>query len=161
MGHRRVGAPRRFLVLGTEGGSFYASQARLTRESAAAVEDCLGRDGPRTVAEIVAVSRAGRAPKNDPAVFALAMAAGLGDEATRRAALAALPDVCRTGTHLFQFASFVEGFRGWGRALRRAVGAWYAHRTPDELAYQAVKYRQPRRVVPPRPAAPRPPGRGR
>ena len=99
---------RRFLVLGTEGGSFYASQATLTRESAAAVEDCLRRDGQRTVAEIVAVSRAGRAPKNDPAVFALAMAAGLGDEATRRAALAALPDVCRIGTHLFQFATFVE-----------------------------------------------------
>ena len=31
--------------------------------------------------------------------------------------------VARTGTHLFQFAQFVEGFRGWGRSLRRAVGA--------------------------------------
>ena len=106
------------------------------------MQECLERDGPRTVAEIVAVSRAGRAPKNDPAIFALAMAAGLGDEPTRQAALAALPDVCRTGTHLFHFATFVEEFRGWGRALRRAVGGWYAHRTPDELALQAVKYRQ-------------------
>ena len=69
------------------------------------------------------VSREGRAPKNDPALFALALAAGLGDEATRKAALEALPQVARTGTHLFQFASFVEGFRGWGRSLRRAVGA--------------------------------------
>ena len=24
--------------------------------------------------------------------------------------------MCRTGTHLFQFVAFVEGFRGWGRA---------------------------------------------
>ena len=32
---------RRFLVLGTEGGSFYASEATLTRENAAAVERCL------------------------------------------------------------------------------------------------------------------------
>jgi 60 kDa SS-A/Ro ribonucleoprotein len=133
---------RRFLVLGTEGGSFYASEHTLTRERARAVQECLERDGPRTVAEIVAVSRAGRAPKNDPAIFALAMAAGLGDEPTRQAALAALPDVCRTGTHLFHFATFVEEFRGWGRALRRAVGAWYTQRTPDELAHQAVKYRQ-------------------
>ena len=54
------------------------------------------------------------------------MAAGLGDEATRRAALEALPRVCRISTHLFQFATFVEGFRGWGRSLRRAVGGWYA-----------------------------------
>src|SRR5262245_40170458 len=44
--------------------------------------------------------------------------------------------------HLFQFAAFVEGFRGWGRSLRRAVGRWYADRSPDSLAYQAVKYRR-------------------
>jgi 60 kDa SS-A/Ro ribonucleoprotein len=133
---------RRFLVLGSEGGSYYAAQWTLTRENAEAVERCLDADGARTVAEIVRVSAEGRAPKNDPAIFALAMAAGLGDEPTRKAALAALAQVCRTGTHLFQFATFVEGFRGWGRALRRAVGHWYAAQSADRLAYQAVKYRQ-------------------
>ena len=96
----------------------------------------------RAVAEIARVSEEGRAPKNDPALFALAMAAGLGDEPTRRAALQALPRVARTGTHLFQFVTFVEQFRGWGRSLRRAVGGWYAARPVDALAYQAVKYRQ-------------------
>jgi 60 kDa SS-A/Ro ribonucleoprotein len=133
---------RRFLVLGSEGGSYYASQWTLTRENAQAVERCLDTDGVRTVAEIVRVSEEGRAPKNDPAIFALALAAGLGDDPTRKAALAALPHVCRTGTHLFQFATFVEGFRGWGRSLRRAVGHWYAAQSVDRLAYQAVKYRQ-------------------
>jgi 60 kDa SS-A/Ro ribonucleoprotein len=133
---------RRFLVLGSEGGSYYASEWTLTRENAQAVERCLAEDGPRAVAEIVRVSEEGRAPKNDPALFALAMAAGLGDEATRKAALEALSQVARTGTHLFQFATFVEGFRGWGRSLRRAVGRWYAAQPVDALAYQAVKYRQ-------------------
>lgn len=133
---------RRFLVLGSEGGSFYAGELTLTRECASAVERCLSADGARTVAEIVAISRDGRAPRNDPALFALAMAAGLGDEATRRAALDALSLVARTGTHLFAFCAFVEQFRGWGRALRRAVGAWYTARPVDELAHQAVKYRR-------------------
>ena len=133
---------RRFLVLGSEGGSYYASESKLTRENAKAVAQCLAEDGPRAVAEIVRVSREGRAPKNDPAIFALAMAAGRADEETRKAALEALPLVCRTGTHLFQFATFVEGFRGWGRSLRRAVGRWYAAQNVDALAYQAVKYRQ-------------------
>ena len=133
---------RRFLILGSEGGSYYAGEWKLTRENAQAVEQCLAADGARAVAEIVAISEGGRAPKNDPALFALAMAAGHGDEATRRAALEALPRVCRTSTHLFQFATFVEGFRGWGRSLRRAVGGWYAGRSPEALAYQAVKYRQ-------------------
>ena len=133
---------RRFLILGSEGGSYYASERALTRENAEAVVRCLKEDGARTVSEIVAVSQGGRAPKNDPAVFALAACTGLGDEATRRAALDALPVVCRTGTHLFQFAQFVEGFRGWGRSLRRAVAQWYAAQEVDALAYQAVKYRQ-------------------
>src|SRR5207237_6207662 len=110
--------------------------------NAEAVEACIAADGARAVAEIVAVSDAGRAPKNDPAIFALAMAAGLGDEATRKAALEALPRICRMSTHLFQFATFVEGFRGWGRSLRRAIGTWYAGRSIESLAYQAVKYRQ-------------------
>ncbi|HEY6836444.1 MAG TPA: TROVE domain-containing protein [Gaiellaceae bacterium] len=133
---------RRFLILGSEGGSYYAKELELTRKNAQAVERCLTEDGPRTVKEIVRVSDEGRAPKNDPAIFALAMAAGIGDEPTRKAALDALPQVCRTGTHLFQFATFVEGFRGWGRSLRRAVGAWYAAQQVDAIAYQAVKYRK-------------------
>ncbi len=133
---------RRFLILGSEGGSYYASEWKLTRGNAKAVERCVRQDGKRAVAEIVAVSREGRAPKNDPALFGLAMAAGLGDEETRKAALDALPQVARTGTHLFQFATFVEGFRGWGRSLRRAVGRWYAAQPVEAIAYQAVKYRQ-------------------
>src|SRR5215510_2692813 len=133
---------RRFLILGSEGGSFYTSEWNLTRENAQAVERCVAADGARAVAEIARVSEEGRAPKNDVAVFALALAAGLGDEPTRRAALDALPRVCRTGTHLFQFATFVEGFRGWGRSLRRGVGRWYAAQPADAIAYQAVKYRR-------------------
>jgi 60 kDa SS-A/Ro ribonucleoprotein len=132
----------RFLVLDSEGGSYYAGEWTLGRENAKAVERCLAADGTRAVAAIVSVSEAGRAARNDPAVFALAMAAGLGDEQTRRSALDALPRVCRTSTHLFQFAGFVEGFRGWGRSLRRAVGSWYAGRSVESVAYQAVKYRR-------------------
>jgi 60 kDa SS-A/Ro ribonucleoprotein len=133
---------RRFLVLGSEGGSYYAGEWKLTRENARAVARCLALDGERTVGEIVRISVEGRAAKNDPALFALAMAAGAKDDATRKAALEALPRVARTGTHLFRFVQFAETFRGWGRALRRAVGRWYADKPLDALAYQAVKYRQ-------------------
>ncbi len=133
---------RRFLILGSEGGSFYASELTLTRENATAVWRCVESDGPRAIAEIVAVSRDGRAAKNDPAIFALAMAASATEDATRQAALASLPLVCRTGTHLFAFARYVEGFRGWGRSLRRGIATWYLDLPAEQLAYQAVKYRQ-------------------
>ncbi|MBO9540889.1 TROVE domain-containing protein [bacterium] len=132
----------RFLILGSEGGSYYARSAALTRENAEAVLHCLAEDGPRAVARIVAISEAGRAPRNDPALFALALAAATGDAETRSLALAALPRVARIGTHLFHFMAYVEGLRGWGRGLRRAIGAWYNDKTPDELAHQVIKYRR-------------------
>ena len=131
----------RFLVLGSEGGSYYATPRALTRENAEAVLRCIAADGRRAVATIVAISEAGRAPKQDPAIFALALAAGAEADTTRRAALAALPRVCRTGTHLFGFAEAIAATRGWGRGLRRAVGRWYTERPVESLAYQAVKYR--------------------
>lgn len=115
----------RFLVLGSEGGSYYTTEQKLTLANAEAVRRCIQMDGKRTVREIVAVSDAGRAPKNDPALFALAMCAAMGDDLTRREALCALPKVARIGTHLFHFAEYVDGMRGWGRGLRQAVGNWY------------------------------------
>lgn len=136
------GRLRRFLILGSEGGSYYASERALTLENANNVLKCIQTDGVRAVNEVVAISQEGRAPKNDPAIFALALAVTKGDEATRQAAFKALPEVCRTGTHLFTFAELVNGMRGWGRGLRRAVGGWYLAMDNRSLAYQLVKYRQ-------------------
>ena len=64
--------------------------------------------GARPSGTIVQVSDSGRAPKNEPAVLALAIAAGMGHSS---AAAEALPKVCRTGTHLFAFAEAVQGLR--------------------------------------------------
>jgi len=132
----------RFLLLGTEGGTWYVGERELTVESATAVAECIAEDGPRAVSRMVEVSEAGRAPRNDPALFALAMAAGMGDEPTRAAALAALPRVARTGTHLLHWLRYVQAFRGWGRGVRRAVARWYTAPAPRDLAYQLLKYPQ-------------------
>jgi len=53
-----------------------------------------------------------------------------------------LGKVCRSGTHLFHFAEYVNAMRGRGRGLRNAVGRWYISREADDLALQAVKYQQ-------------------
>lgn len=130
----------RFLILGTEGGTYYASEKKITVENAECVNRCIENDGIRTVDMIVEVSDSGRAPKNDPALFALAMCAGLGDEKTRKLALDNLSKVARIGTHLFHFATYVEQFRGWGPTLKRAVANWYQEMPIDKLAYQVLKY---------------------
>lgn len=132
----------RFLILGSEAGTYYIREQKLTLENAAAVRTCIQQDGQRVVQRVVEISQAGRAPKNDPALFVLAMCAGLGTEATRQAAFMALPKVARTGTHLFHFLAYAELFRGWGRGLRRAVAHWYNRMPAGQLAYQAIKYQQ-------------------
>lgn len=132
----------RFLVLGTEGGTFYVRPIALALDNALNLLACLEEDGLRVVTRLVEISEAGRAPKQDATLFALALAAGRGTPEVQKAALAALPRVARTGTHLYQFLGYVEQFRGWGRGLRRAVGDWYNTRPAGQLAYQAVKYQQ-------------------
>lgn len=132
----------RFLILGTEGGSYNISEQKLTEANAITLVSLIKSDGEKVVARIVEISDSGRAPKNDPAIFALALAAAYGDVPTRQAAFAAVPKVCRTGTHLFQFVAEAEGVRGWGRGMRKAIQRWYNQTPIDDLTYQAIKYQQ-------------------
>jgi len=132
---------RRFLILGTEGGSYYSGEATLTKENAEALFRCIAADGRRTVDEITTISVEGRNIKQEPVMFALAACAGAADTTVRTYALSKLPEVCRTGSHLLLFASFIEQFRGWGRGLRDAVSTWYLSPADDrEVAVQVAKY---------------------
>ena len=131
----------RFLVLGTEGGTYYASEARLTRETAQVVARCIASDGKRAVGRIVEMSVSGRAPKQDPILFALALATAAEEAETRSVALAAIAKVARTGAQLQRLAGYINGLRGWGRGLRRAIARWYVEQPLASLELQALKYK--------------------
>ena len=126
----------RFLILGNEKGTYYASERKLTKDAAQCILRCHKDDAKRTVDTIVDVSVNNRAPKQEPAIFALSLLA------QDPLALAAIPKVCRTSTHLFQFLDNVQEFRGWGRALRNAIATWYTSKKRSDLVYQVTKYRQ-------------------
>jgi 60 kDa SS-A/Ro ribonucleoprotein len=132
----------RFLTLGVEGGTFYTGKRELVKDNASVVLDWAANHSSELVRHAVEVSEAGRAPRNQPALFALAAAQHFGDVEGRRAAAAALPLVARTGTHLFTWAKYLEQFQGWGPLARRAASSWYLGKDPEQLAYQLVKYRQ-------------------
>lgn len=136
------GRLQRFLILGAEGGTYYVGRNQHMRQNYAALQECLAQDGVRTVNEIVSISQAGRAPKNDPAIFSLAVASAHPEAQVRRAALEAMPQVCRIGTHLFDFLSSLKEFRGFGRGVRQAVAAWYLEKSSEQLGFQVTKYRQ-------------------
>ncbi|MDO8683945.1 MAG: TROVE domain-containing protein [Armatimonadota bacterium] len=133
----------RFLILGSDSATYYQKPEKLTRENAACVTRCYDTDPVRTVETIATISDSGRAPKNDSAIFALALGAAHKDAKVRTLALTALPRVCRIGTHLFQLADNLHSLgKGWGRAQKRAFAKWYNDRPVDSVAYQAIKYRE-------------------
>jgi len=144
----------RFLILGTDGGTYYIDEHTLTRDNAANILACLDEHAKRVVHLIYDISLDGRAPRQNPLLFALAVCVSWGVHADvtdkryeeykryRRDALGRLEDIARTSTHLFIFLNYVQQFRGWGRGLRTAVANWYLSKTPDRLAYQLIKYRQ-------------------
>ncbi|WP_051334367.1 TROVE domain-containing protein [Bradyrhizobium sp. Ai1a-2] len=133
----------RFLILGSDAPTYYQTARALTRENAKVVDECYAADPARTVARTVEISDQGRAPKNDPAIFVLAIGAVHADQKVRQLALAAVPKICRTATHLFQFVKAARSLgRGWGRSLKTAIANWYNSKSLDDVAYQAIKYRE-------------------
>ena len=105
---------RRFLILGSEGGSYYASEWTLTRENAQVVERCLAADGPRTVAAIVRVSDEAerRRTIRRSSRWRWRPAGRRADaQVGARGAAGGLPH----GHAPVPVRDIVEGFRGWGR----------------------------------------------
>ena len=122
----------RFLILGAEGGTYYIGERELVKQNHDALVRCIKAGGVHAVNRVVEISDSGRAPKNDPAIFALALVAAHGGAEAKALAFQQLGKVCRTGTHLFHFAEYVNALRGWGRGLRNAVGRWYVSCEADD-----------------------------
>jgi 60 kDa SS-A/Ro ribonucleoprotein len=133
---------RRFLVLGVDGGTYYASDHELAIDNADVVRRLAAHRHRELVDTIIEVSESGRAPKQKPALLAYAMAASYGSADERRYAWDRLRRVARTGTHLLIFVRYMKQFRGWGRQACRGVSEWFTEPSAVDVAYQVTKYRQ-------------------
>jgi 60 kDa SS-A/Ro ribonucleoprotein len=132
----------RFLILGCEKGSYYASEKSMAIKNYEVIKNLLKVDGKKVVDTIVQISSSGRAPKNAPSVFSLAVCSVFGNEETRAYANSKMPLVCRFSTDMFSWANAIltlkEGKKGKG--FNRAIGRWYTGKSAQELAYQICKY---------------------
>jgi 60 kDa SS-A/Ro ribonucleoprotein len=134
---------RRFLILGTQGGTYYATEKKITQDNLDVINACIEEDGIRVIDLLKEISDSGRAPKNDQAIMALAKASCSEKVSVKRAAWDALRSVCRIGTHLYQFVEFRKNFGGgWGRATKKAIGDWFINRPSEKMALQVAKYKQ-------------------
>jgi 60 kDa SS-A/Ro ribonucleoprotein len=130
------------LILGTDGGTFYVGERDLTKQNVDFLKALIRKDERLVVDTLVDVADKNRAAKNGPSIFALALLLVEGNDKVYLRATDAVNKVVRTSTHLFEFANYIDSLGGWGRAKRSAVAEWYTGKTPEQLAYQAVKYRQ-------------------
>lgn len=130
----------RFLILGTDKGSFYVSEKTFTKDSSEFLLNLIQKDENLVAETVKDISVNNRAKKVDPALFATAALFQYGtDKAQAREVFNV---VVRTSTHLFDFTQYVKNLGGFGRAKRKAIAAWYESKNDDALAYQLVKYRQ-------------------
>ncbi len=130
----------RFLIIGSEGGSYYESERKLTLQNAEVVIRCAQVDFIRTVEEILRVSENALAPKLSPAILALALVVAKSSIEGRRYALEALPRICRTLAHLMEFVSYQNDFGTSNTQVKHAVAEWFNSKTADQISFQAVKY---------------------
>ncbi len=134
----------RFIILGTDGGSYYASEKQMTVENFKHIQSMLPEQGRLVVDTIVKISDEARAPKNSSAVFALAVAAVFGDQDVRSYAYESMSKVCRTSTDMFVFVDAVDQLKGhrWGMGLNRAIARWYTSKQARNVVFQICKYPQ-------------------
>ncbi|GMR47678.1 hypothetical protein PMAYCL1PPCAC_17873, partial [Pristionchus mayeri] len=119
---------RRFLILGVDGGSYYSSEKEMTLDNVNALKDIIHRGKADLILnEIKEISLAGRNPKQDPIMIALALCARyrVSDlskkaesktgqlyqeylKAMHKDAMRLVNEVCRIPTHLFSFVKFCE-----------------------------------------------------
>lgn len=140
------GLVKRWLVTGSFQGTMYDSAEELTKDAGNAFLR-LYRAAPLLALNLVVeVSQAGKAVKNDPALFALAlMLVYARDESIRQQVGDRVGAIARIGTHLFQLIGFVKQLGGLHfehparLTLAEAVTNWKD--TDTELAFQMVKYR--------------------
>jgi len=130
---------RRFLILGSEGGTYYIGEQDLTTVNAGNIYKCIKDDMRRTLDMIIEVSEGGLAFQQDPAIFALALCIA---EFPKNLPLPrdAFVKIVRTGSHLLRFTSYIKELRGWGKGLRRLYAHWYNSKEVKNLIYQTVKY---------------------
>lgn len=130
----------RFLILGTDGGTYYVGEAKHVEDNVNFLEKMIKSNERMVVERAVAISTEGRAYSNSPALFTIAAVLAFG--ADKAYAREAVSKVARTATHLYEFSGYVKNLSGWGAAKRKAVSDWFTAKDANTLAYQAVKYRQ-------------------
>lgn len=145
----------RYLILGGKGpnSNFYQTAGQVDTAISRAWLLAISKSDTfkELLGDLVDVSVAGRAPKQEPTMMALAACIVFAPDAEcKKLALDAISKVCRIPTHLFMLVENVRGLsqdkpgnpgKGMGAGFRKALTDWYASRHGEELAVLLTKYK--------------------
>jgi len=130
---------KRFLMLGTDGGTYYCSERDHTIRNFQWILDFLQKDAKKVLNLTAQLSLEGRLFKNDTAIAVLALAwvNGYRDEVEE-----VFYKIIRIPTHLFMFLEFLKQANGGkiktSRKLRRLLRDWYFNN--QNIVYHVLKY---------------------
>lgn len=150
---------RRFLILGSEKRSYYASQADKLDLALGAVEAIVKSDPYAALATLKNVVETHAAAKKTPSILLLAHLVSYADLKVRQAAYELLPVVLETPTMFYDFMGFIKhsgthtardkngktvqksGMRGMGTGFLNALRSWWSERDNKTLSYWLRKYK--------------------
>ena len=102
---------RRFLVIGTENGTFYASSQTSVRRNVQCIQQLIKAGyGVEVINVLREYSVAGRVAKEEPILLALTSCATYKNKEVQRAAYKAVTDICNIPTKMFMFIDYCQAF---------------------------------------------------
>lgn len=137
---------KRFLILGTEGGTFYITERKLTKDNVKVVFKLIKEGRGQEVLDIIKeFSAENKVKKLDYLLFVLAICARNDNLDVKRGAYNLLNNIVKIPTHLFMFIEYckiLSDGSGWGRAHTRAIRDWYLSKQGLHLATLITKYQK-------------------
>lgn len=141
---------KRFLILGTENGTYYVNGVDLTKQSIECITSILDSENRELLlTTILEFEELNKCKKKDTMLFTLALCCMYNTQEPsfldfRRKAYTVALKICKIPTNLFLFINFCKVLSkynsGWNNLHKRYISSWYLDKTPNELMYLVTKY---------------------
>ena len=137
---------KRFLLIGTENGSYYVSEKDLTITHVQSLENLLKEDYTKVINIINKYYLS--VYKKDYLLFVIARCCADKNKDLRIHAYEYMLEICKTPTQLFLFIELYEKINkilnkstGWNKLQKEYISKWYLTKQPMDLAYLITKYK--------------------
>jgi len=140
---------RRFLMLGTEKGTYYMDEKDLTGQHVSSIEKLISITENHSKLVDLITEHIDQIYKKDYLIYLMARCcAEKSSPELRKKVYDLLPKVCTIPTNLFMFIEFYElankdlhKSTGWNKLHKTSISKWYNDKDPANLIYLVTKYK--------------------